>query len=356
MEEPDDHLALKISGALETDFLRAILNASQDCVKLLEPDGTLTFMNRNGMSRMEVDDFATLFGCPWPDLWPEALRPRLERALAQARAGGRDSFEAECPTAKGTAKWWHVSVLPLRAAGGPVEKILVSSREITERVLREREQRAYATALEQELAEKSDLLAQRDFLMREVDHRVKNSLAQVASILRLQARRASPSVRPALEEAAHRVASIARVHELLQSSTDLRTIPVVPLVQRLCSEFALSLDRPVQVDTAQAGPLAMQSDRASALAIILGELVANAVRHGLAGDAVQVRLHRRDDGTALLTVTNPASGPKTARGGLGTTICETYASTLDGRLDWGFAAGQVIARLDFRADQNECLR
>ncbi len=360
MEEPDDLLALTLMGGFEADFLLSILNASQDCVKLLEPDGAMAFMNKNGMCTMEVDAFDAIAGRPWPDMWPEMMRPRLRAALEQARAGHRISFEAECPTAKGTLKWWHVSVLPIRSAGGGVHKILASSRDVTERVLREREQQAYAAALERELAEKSELLAQRDFLMREVDHRVKNSLAQVASILRLQARRATETVRPALEEAAQRVAAIARVHEQLQSSDDFRTIPVVPLLQRLCAEFSLSLDRSIPFAADPAADLSMLSERASALSIILGELVANAVRHGIAAEPVAVHLQMTGATTAALTVTNAANGPKTTRAdaaaGLGTTICETYAATLDGKLGWHFADGKVTARLDFTPGQNECLR
>lgn len=359
MRDPGDRLALSLMGGFEADFLLSVLNASQDCVKLIEPDGALSFMNENGMCAMEVDTFDAIAGLPWPELWPAAMRPRLYDALARARRGERVGFEAECPTAKGTVKWWHVSVLPIRSADGHIHKILAASRDITERVMREREQADYAEALERELAEKSDILTQRDFLMREIDHRVKNSLAQVASILRLQARRSSDSVRAALEEAARRVGSIARVHEQLQSSGDFRTIPVVPLLQRLCAEFALSLDRPITFDADTNTDLPMLSERASALSIIISELVANGVRHGAGTAPVAVRLSQTADG-ATITVTNAADGPKNApddaASGLGTTICETYAATLDGDLDWSFAGGAVTATLTFKPAKNECLR
>lgn len=349
-QEPGDRLALALMGGFEADFLLSILNASQDCVKLLEPDGTLSFINENGLCVMEIDAFGAVAGMPWPDMWPEDMRPTLRDALDRARGGARVSFEAECPTRKGTLKSWHVSVLPIRDADGGVHKLLASSRDITERVMREREQQAYAAALERELAEKSDLLTQRDFLMREVDHRVKNSLSQVASILRLQARRSSDTVRPALDEAARRVASIARVHEQLQSSTDFRTIPLAPLLHRLCAEFSLSLDRKVQFTAATDDDLPMPSERASALCIILSELVTNAVRHGTGSAPVTVDLTQiaRE---AVLRVTNAASGPRTAGGdaasGLGTLICETYAATLSGRLDWQFAGHSMTATLTF---------
>ncbi|NEX47098.1 sensor histidine kinase [Pseudotabrizicola algicola] len=361
MGDPEDHLAVSLAGGGETDLLLSLLAASQDCVKLLEPDGTLAFMSVNGMRAMEVDSFDSIAGRPWPVLWPAAAHGRLQEALSRARAGQKSSFEAACPTARGAPRWWHVSVIPIRSASGALHKILAASRDITERVLREQAQQEHAASLEQALAEKSDLLAQRDFLMREVDHRVKNSLAQVSAILRLQARRAPPDVRRALEEAAQRVAAIARVHEQLQSSDDLRSIPVLPLLERLCAEFALSLDRVITLAPEEGTErMVMPSERASALSIILGELVANAVRHGTGTGPVIVRLSRTSPATARLSVVNAASGPRptvqTGRQGLGTTICQTYAATLDGQLDWHFAAGHLTATLDFTPGKNDCLR
>ena len=350
LPHPGDGWALDLLDGREADFLLSILNASHDCVKLIDVSGAISFMNANGMCAMDIDDFASVARRPWPELWPEPMRPTLHEALARARAGERTSFEAECPTAKGRSKWWHVSVLPIRDSLGVIDKILASSRDITERVLREQDQRDYAAALERELAEKSDLLIQREFLMHEIDHRVKNSLAQVAAILRLQARRSADDVRAALDEAARRVGSIARVHELLQSSTDFQTIPVVPLLQRLCAEFTLTFDRPIQLTCTSQTDLPMVSERASALCIIVSELVTNAVRHGLGADPVTVDV-RQTGQSAVLRVANTANRPRDASGsaasGLGTQICETYAHTLSGRLNWIYEAGRMTATLTF---------
>lgn len=354
-----DQRAVTAMGGDTEDFLLSVLNASQDCVKLLELDGTMSFMSENGMCVMEVDAFDAIAGRPWPELWPAPMHPQLHDALARARAGERVSFEAACPTAKGTLKWWHVSVLPVRHGDGPVQKILASSRDITERVLREQDQRDHAAALERDLAARSELLIQRDFLMREIDHRVKNSLSQVAAILRLQARRSDDTVRAALEEAAGRVASIARVHEQLQSSDDFQTIAAISLLRRLCDEFTLSHDRPILFQADTATDLPMPSERASALSIILSELVANAVRHGTGTAAIAVQVRQGAD-SCVLTVTNAADAPKpTATGaasGLGTAICQTYATKLDGTLDWGFDDHKVTATLTFLPTPNDCLR
>ncbi|MFN7222828.1 MAG: sensor histidine kinase [Paracoccaceae bacterium] len=354
MHVSGDGRALSLVAGIEVDTLLSILTASQDCVKLIEPNGDLSYINDNGLSALEIDDFTTMANRPWTDLWPENVRATLRDAVARASKGERVNFEAECPTSKGTLKWWSVSVLPLRTLDGKVCRILASSRDITERVLRERDQIAHADALERELAEKSALLAQRDFLMREIDHRVKNSLAQVASILRLQARRSNDTVREALDEAARRVGSIARVHEQLQSSDDFRSVDLVPLLRRLCAEFSLTFDRPVTFSATGDIDLPMTSERATALSIIVSELVANAVRHGAGDGPVAVSLRNDADGP-VLDVVNSATGPKSAaeddNSGLGTMICETYAASLNGTLDWTFADGEMTARLKFARKQ-----
>ena len=119
---------LRESQALAT----ALFESSADCVKLLDTNGQLTAMNAPGMCAMEVDDFGSVEGQLWTSLWPEALRPELERALEAAKAGGIGRLYGLCPTAKGTPKWWDVQVSAVRTATGRHEKLLVVSRDMTE--------------------------------------------------------------------------------------------------------------------------------------------------------------------------------------------------------------------------------
>ncbi|MFN3844842.1 MAG: histidine kinase dimerization/phosphoacceptor domain -containing protein, partial [Paracoccaceae bacterium] len=166
--------------------------------------------------------------------------------------------------------------------------------------------------------------------------------------------RSNDIVREALDEAARRVGSIARVHEQLQSSDDFRSVDLAPLLRRLCAEFALTFDRPVTFSAIGDADLSMASERATALSIIVSELVANAVRHGTGNGPVAVCL-RNDADDPVIDVVNAATGPKSAakddNSGLGTMICETYAASLDGALDWIFADGEMTARLKFARTQ-----
>lgn len=107
-----------------------LLQCSPDCVKLLDANGRVAFFNESGLGIMEIDDFEAVRGLYWPDLWPNESRPLLERAIAQARAGSTGSFVAPCPTAKGTPKWWDVTVTAIPDSAES-ERFVVVSRDIT---------------------------------------------------------------------------------------------------------------------------------------------------------------------------------------------------------------------------------
>ena len=172
---------------------------------------------------MQIDRFEDVAGRPWSSLWPEGERERVARGVETALAGGSDRFEAFCPTGHGEPRWWDVSVAPIHNAGGGVERIVSISRDITARVEHERrmaEHEARLLALTEAqaaaLAERDGLLEEKRLLMHEVDHRVKNSLAMINSLLRIQGRSVQDAnAREALELASMRVRTIASVHERL---------------------------------------------------------------------------------------------------------------------------------------------
>ncbi|WP_159351290.1 PAS domain-containing protein [Roseomonas harenae] len=114
-------------------FLRSVLDGNTDCLKVLDPQGRIEFMNANGRCLMEIEDFDAIKGREWAQLWPEEARAQIEEATATALAGSPARFEAFCPTAKGSPRWWDVAVSPIRDAAGRVTRIISASRDITER-------------------------------------------------------------------------------------------------------------------------------------------------------------------------------------------------------------------------------
>ena len=137
----------------ERAFLSSVLDASTDCVKVVERDGSLTFMNANGRCLMEIDDFDVIKGAEWAALWPEDGQDKVRQAVATALTGRDARFEAFCPTAKGTPKWWDVAVAPVLDASGRVARLVSASRDVTKRKKVEADLRAAEALAQSRLSE-----------------------------------------------------------------------------------------------------------------------------------------------------------------------------------------------------------
>ena len=108
-----------------------LFEGSTDCAKILDLDKNLIAMNQNGQCLIEIDDFSTVSGMSWKDLWPDESRATTTSALAAAEDGKSGRVTAFAPTAKGTPKWWDVLVTPILDREGKVERIFAVSRGIT---------------------------------------------------------------------------------------------------------------------------------------------------------------------------------------------------------------------------------
>ncbi|GGL52336.1 sensor histidine kinase [Planomonospora parontospora] len=176
-------------------------------------------------------------------------------------ASGREPRETEVE-AGGTVV--QLRAIPLVVGGGRIGA-LVLIRDVTELRRRERE------------------LMTKDATIREIHHRVKNNLQTVAALLRLQARRLQvPEGREALEEAVRRVGSIAIVHETL-SHTPEEQVDFDDIADRVIA-MASEVSAPeAQVVPRRVGTFGvLKSEIATPLAMVLTELLQNAVQHGLA--------------------------------------------------------------------------
>ncbi|WP_299566423.1 sensor histidine kinase [uncultured Mycolicibacterium sp.] len=151
--------------------------------------------------------------------------------------------------------------LPLIVHGAPVGAMILV-RDVTEVKRRDR------------------ALMSKDATIREIHHRVKNNLQTVASLLRLQARRtSSPEGREALIESVRRVSSIALVHDALSMSVDeeVNLDQVVDRILPMMNDLA-TVDRPISIR--REGDFGvLDADRATALTMVITELVQNAIEH-----------------------------------------------------------------------------
>ena len=200
-----------------------------------------------------------------------------------------------------------------------------------------------------EIKRRDRALLSKDATIREIHHRVKNNLQTVAALLRLQARRTTnPEGHLALVESVRRVSSIAAVHDALSMSVDeeVNLDQVVDRILPIMSDLA-GVDTRVRVT--RVGTLGvLDSDRATALIMVITELVQNAIEHAFDAPGTQghvtIRAERsarwldvvvHDDGRGL-----PAGFSLEGSDRLGLQIVRTLVSTeIDGSLTMHDAAG-----------------
>lgn len=122
-------------------------------------------------------------------------------------------------------------------------------------------------------------LADKEILLKEVQHRVKNNLQVICSLLRLQAGRLDGSMRDIFDESLRRIQSMSLVHELLYRSEEPARIDLADYLEQLCGRLQRSAGPSAVRLTVQAEPWTVDVDRAMPLAMIASELVSNALRH-----------------------------------------------------------------------------
>lgn len=136
-----------------------------------------------------------------------------------------------------------------------------------------------------QLRKKEKELLVKSAVIQEIHHRVKNNLQTIASLLRLQARRsASPEVKAALRESVNRILSISLVHEFL-SQQDEEFINVAEVARNIFNLVIQSMMEPGfdLKKVFEADPVVLPSEKASSLALVVNELVQNAIEHGFVG-------------------------------------------------------------------------
>jgi two-component sensor histidine kinase len=186
-----------------------------------------------------------------------------------------------------------------------------------------------------------DELKQRDTLVQEMNHRVKNSLQLVTSLLSLQSRRLAAPLQAELQMASRRIQSIARVHDLLHQGQAYETVALRPYLGALCHELARLQpddgDSRIDLDLVEVD---LPTSQTIALGIIVTELVLNALTHGARkgqGAQVRVRLTRSEDEVLHLAVEDDGVGlapdfDPAASTGVGMQLVRAMTAQLHGAL------------------------
>jgi two-component sensor histidine kinase/PAS domain-containing protein len=280
------------------------------------------FCERFGIDPREVvgRPYHTIGGGQWAA--PE-LRALLQRVLPEQR--GMEAFEFEQEFQALGRRRFLLNARTVFFEGTAQKMILVAMEDVTA-------WRAAETAM-------SAVLAEKEFRLQEMQHRVANSLQLIASILLIKAKSVqSAETRDHLQDAHQRVMSIAAVQEQLRTSGEGGIVSIGPYLNRLCETLTASMvtsARPISIGVDAAKNEALSSEAVS-LGLIVTELLINAVKHAFPrpkADAV-IRVDYRVIGAGwALDVSDNGVGHETdadgpVKPGLGSSIIEALARKL----------------------------
>jgi two-component sensor histidine kinase len=221
-----------------------------------------------------------------------------------------------------------------------MERRLAAERLAASRALTDLDARLLATTQEA-LAEQRKASSEREVLLREIYHRVKNNLQIVQSLLRLGSRDLAPEQREAFESAIRRIGAMARVHTLLYNSADLSSIEIGEYLGGLVREVAEAFgakDRRIET-VVDAEPMRVPLDTAVPLAFIAVEVLTNAFKHAFPlgrGGTITVSAKREGE-RGVLTIGDNGVGlrPRQPKGrrALGLTIVSKLVQQIEGTLE-----------------------
>jgi PAS domain S-box-containing protein len=285
-----------------TEMLRLALETSGLGVWLVDPatgdaEWSAALKQMFGIPLDQEPDFVDWLDFVHPEDVPQA---KAAFAAALDPAGdGSCAGEYRVVTQAGETKWIAMRGRSFFTGEGPER-----AATLFVAMMRDETERKTAAATLQAA------LDQQQLLVNEVNHRVKNSLQLVSSLVRLQSRRiADPKTRRQLEDATGRISAIAHIHQRLYSDQDIKRIDFGAFARELCADLQGS--SPECAVTVAAPRLLINTDRAVPLALIINELVTNAFKYAYPagqGGPVSVDLRRTDAGEVTLRVADRGAG------------------------------------------------
>jgi len=337
---------------------RLAIEASTTGMMMIDQKGEVVLVNAEierlfGYSRHE------LIGRPVEALLPSRFRDR--------HPGHRASFQSNPQTRlmgagrnlyglrkDGTEVPIEIGLNPLRTSAG--DFVLSSVVDITERKRADQERDTFLRQLkelnadleqrvEQRTADLTATLQEREVLLQEVHHRVKNNLSVITSLMEMQARLLSDSGgRNALEDCQGRVHAIALIHEKLYQSRNYADVPFAEYIRGLANDVfqATGVSQATVSLTMGVDDVAISVDKAIPCGLILNELITNALKHAFPSGRegmIRVELTKMENKRLRLCVTDDGIGLPSEfmreTKSLGLRLVRTLAGQLEATLSVG---------------------
>ncbi|NJK37094.1 MAG: PAS domain S-box protein [Oscillatoriales cyanobacterium RM2_1_1] len=321
---------------------RALINAIPDLILRINRGGK--FVSYKPANRHSFQFFPEDFLNKNVDqvLPPALAEPTLTAVAAALKTGQLQTFEYQF-RARDKLQFWESRIF---ISGD--EEVMVLIRDISDRKLVEEELR--------------NSLLEKDLLVREVHHRVKNNLQVISSIFSLQSQATDdPQLLNILEESQDRIRSMALIHEQLYQSNSLAKIDFKEYINSLTQNLLHSYSSFERVKFhLEIEPITLNLDTAIPCGLLINELVSNALKHGffpdqagevkikihsLNGDGRQLCLRVQDNGVGL-----PENLDITQASSLGLRLVRALTRQLRGELEMYNQNGAIFKITFFRLD------
>jgi PAS domain S-box-containing protein len=308
--------------------LAAIVQSSEDAIVGKDLNGVIISWNP-GAEHIYGYREEEVLGKPVAILMPPDREDEGEEIIHSILAGHRiEHYESVRRTRTGELLLMSLTVSPVRDADGKIVAVSTIARDITGKKRAE-------DAIRRSLREK-------EILLKEIHHRVKNNLQIISSLLNLQSSRYhDKEILGAFDESQRRVRTMAMVHEQLYRSENFASVDFGENLHRITQELGSAYARPgIQFDIA-IEPITLSIDNAIPCGLIANELLSNALKHAFPGGrkgTITIRLRMTSPTMAQLVIGDdgvglpdgkPAPGTPTT---LGMTLITSLAEQIDGSL------------------------
>ncbi|WP_088185187.1 PAS domain-containing protein [Sphingobium sp. Z007] len=322
-----------------------------------QPDNPIIFCNE-AFQRLTGYDRDEVIGRNCRFLQGEATDAASVMRIREAVAAGQSIDIDLLNYRKDGSTFWNALYLsPVHNASGDIQFFFASQLDVTDRVSAQETITEQNVLFEREVERRTrDLqaaLEEKTLLLHEVDHRVKNNLTMIGSLLRLQARTiGDPLIASKLEAMLERVDALATVHRRLYQSDDVTQFDIGAFTENLVSDVIGASGRGEIEVRVKVDKILISSGKAAALGLVLNEVLTNAVKHaypeGRAGtlevaaeqDGAQARISIRDDGPGL-------DGEAPRAGGLGATLIKRLSKQVGAQVTWRNAAPGTLVAIAF---------
>ena len=347
-----DDISERTSDAQIKQHLSALVESADDAILSKTLDGVLRSCNP-AASRLLGYAEDELIGKPVTMLIPDDRQSEEDMIIDRIRLGQRVAhFETKRRRRDGQLVDVSLTISPIRGSRGEIIGASKIMRDISDLVRTREALEAVNVALQAQVSVCKRQIREREVLLQELHHRVKNNLQLISSLINMQARTQSHvGSKETLMQCQGRIAAIAQIHEMLYSSTDYGCIPFADYVRGLVSRIESSAhDAIADVSFSfDLESIELPLDKAIPCGLILHELVSNSLRHGFGSGAtgnIRVTLKKADVRRVVLAVADNGSGfsdgALAAGAGLGMRLVHTLARQIGADVNLVQAGGSTF--------------